>query len=165
MNKAYLSLGSNEGNRRQWLQKANDLIKVHCGEILQRSAIYKTAAWGITDQPDFLNMVMYIETLKTPAELLTSILNIETTLGRHRNVKWGPRIIDIDILLFNNDVIDIPGLVIPHPFMQDRRFTLRPLAEIAPDYVHPKLNKTIKELLENCPDKLEVVISDANDDQ
>ena len=164
MNKAYLSLGSNEGNRKLWLAKALNLVEMQCGEILQKSAIYKTAAWGITDQPEFLNMVMCVRTSKTPDELLHCILTIETTLGRHRGVKWGPRIIDIDILLFNNDIIDTPELVIPHPFMQDRRFTLTPLAEIAPEYVHPKLHKTIRALLEICPDRLEVVIDNSNDD-
>ena len=158
MNKAYLSLGSNEGNRMLWLEKAMDLIAAHCGTILKRSSVYETAAWGITTQPDFLNMVIYIETNKNPTELLDEILRTETTLGRHRTVKWGPRIIDIDILFFNNEVIELPNLIIPHPFLHERRFTLAPLAEIAPDYVHPKLHKTITELLAECPDKLEVVV-------
>jgi len=164
MNKAYLSLGSNEGNRKQWLAKALNLIETHSGEILQKSAVYKTAAWGITDQPEFLNMAISIRTSKTAEQMLHSILSIETTLGRHRGVKWGPRIIDIDILFFNDDILDTPELVIPHPYMQERRFTLTPLADIAPDYIHPKLHKTIRELLEICPDTLEVVVSDANDD-
>ena len=156
MNKTYLSLGSNEGNRELWLQAATDYIADRCGTILDRSSIYQTAAWGITTQPDFLNMVIYIETTQSPTQLLDTILNIEITMGRHRTIKWGPRIIDIDILFFNNDIIDTPGLIIPHPFLQDRRFTLLPLAEIAPGYLHPKLNKTMAELLIACPDKLEV---------
>ena len=156
MNKTYLSLGSNEGNRALWLQAATDYIAARCGTILDRSSIYQTAAWGITTQPDFLNMVIYIETTQSPTQLLDTILNIEITMGRHRTIKWGPRIIDIDILFFNDDIIDTPGLIIPHPFIQERRFTLLPLAEIAPDYIHPKLNKTITELLISCPDQLEV---------
>ena len=164
MNKSYLSLGSNEGNRSLWIAKAIELISIRCGSVLKQSAVYKTAAWGITTQPDFLNTVVCIETNKTATELLDSILGIETTLGRHRTVKWGPRIIDIDILFFNDDIIDSTELVVPHPFIQDRRFTLMPLAEIAPDYTHPKLNKTITELLATCPDKLEVTINDTNND-
>ena len=156
MNKIYLSLGSNEGNRIQWLQKAMDLIAARYGAVLTQSSVYETAAWGITAQPDFLNMVTYLETNQAPNELLETILGIETTLGRHRDVKWGPRIIDIDILFFNDEIIERPGLIIPHPYLHERRFTLTPLAEIAPDYVHPKLQKTITALLAECPDKLEV---------
>ena len=156
MNVVYLSLGSNEGDRTSWLEKALELTAASCCNIAKRSAVYETAAWGITDQPDFLNMAIGIETMKTPAELLTAILNVETTLGRHRTVKWGPRIIDIDILLYGAVTMDSPDLIIPHPFMQDRRFILIPLAEIAPDVVHPKLHKTIRQLLAECPDTLDV---------
>ncbi len=156
MNVVYLSLGSNEGDRTSWLEKALELTAASCGNIVKRSEVYETAAWGITDQPDFLNMAICIETMKTPEELLTAILNVETTLGRHRTVKWGPRIIDIDILLYDAVTMDSPDLVIPHPFMQNRRFILIPLAEIAPDVVHPKLHKTIRQLLAECPDTLDV---------
>lgn len=156
MNKAYLSLGSNEGQRERWLQQAQEHIAINCGTITATSPIYETAAWGITNQPDFLNMVLGIETYLSPNELLQSILNIETSLGRVRTVKWGPRTIDIDILFYNNEVINQPGLTIPHPFLQERRFILAPLAAIAPQYVHPLLHKTITQLLADCPDKLEV---------
>ncbi len=156
MNVAYLSLGSNEGDRLQWLEKAIALISATCGTMQKRSAIYETAAWGITDQPDFLNMVITLETALSPTELLGAILQVETTLGRHRTVKWGPRIIDIDILLYDDVTMDMPGLIIPHPFMQDRRFILIPLAEMAPQYMHPVLHKTVAALLAECPDKLEV---------
>ena len=101
-------------------------------------------------------MVVSVATTKTSGELLTAILHIEETMGRHRTEKWGPRIIDIDILLYNDSIVELPELLIPHPFMQERRFTLIPLAELAPDYVHPKLHKTITQLLTECPDKLEV---------
>jgi 2-amino-4-hydroxy-6-hydroxymethyldihydropteridine diphosphokinase len=156
MNNTWLSLGSNEGDRLQWFQKAMDLLSSNCGSIVNRSSVYETAAWGLTTQPDFLNMVIEVQTNKTPSQLLTEIHNIETVLGRQRDVKWGQRTLDIDILLYNNDIIKLPGLTIPHPFMQDRRFTLTPLAEIAPAYIHPKFNKTILQLLDECPDKLEV---------
>ena len=152
----FLSLGSNEGDRTLWFEKAIALISARCGTIVGRSAIYETAAWGITTQPDFLNMVVHMQTDLSPRDLLTTILEIETTLGRHRTIKWGPRIIDIDILLYNDVILDTPELVIPHPFLHERRFTLAPLAELAPNYMHPTLHKTISRLLAECPDKLEV---------
>ena len=156
MNLAYLSLGSNEGDRVLWLETAVEMIPDSCGMVLKRSMIYETKAWGITEQPDFLNMVVCLETVKTPGELLTALLDVETRLGRHRTVKWGPRTIDIDILLYNDIIVDKPELKIPHPFMQERRFTLIPLAELAPNYMHPTLHKTITQLLADCPDELEV---------
>ncbi len=156
MNNAYLLLGSNEGDRVVWLRRAMELIDEHCGKISARSSIYETAAWGITAQPDFLNMVISLETNLLPALLLHTLLGIENTLGRHRTIKWGPRTIDIDILLYNSDIVDTPALVIPHPFLQERRFTLEPLAELAPDYVHPLFQKSITVLLAECPDKLTV---------
>jgi 2-amino-4-hydroxy-6-hydroxymethyldihydropteridine diphosphokinase len=156
MNNVYLSLGSNEGDRIGWMQKAMEMLSVKCGPVVQRSSVYQTAAWGLTSQPDFLNMVILLQTTKTPAELLIDIHNIETTLGRRRDIKWGPRTLDIDILLYNDLVTELPELTIPHPYMQDRRFTLVPLAEIAPTYIHPKFNVAISELLSRCPDQLEV---------
>jgi 2-amino-4-hydroxy-6-hydroxymethyldihydropteridine diphosphokinase len=156
MNKAYLSLGSNEGDRLQWLKRAMELITANCGSIVARSSVYEAAAWGITEQPDFLNMAICVQTSKTPLELLLSIHEIEATLGRQRDVKWGQRTLDIDILLFNHEIIDMPELQVPHPYLHERRFTLLPLDEIAEDYMHPVLNKRIAELLEECPDKLEV---------
>ncbi|MCD6010591.1 MAG: 2-amino-4-hydroxy-6-hydroxymethyldihydropteridine pyrophosphokinae [Flavipsychrobacter sp.] len=156
MNNAYLLLGSNQGDRTGWLQQAMNMLAEKCGTIAQKSSVYETAAWGITDQPAFLNMVIHLQTVLSPTELLTQIQQIETTLGRQRDIKWGQRTLDIDILLYNDAVVDLPELVIPHPYMQERRFTLAPLAEIAPHYMHPKLNKTITELLAACPDTLEV---------
>jgi 2-amino-4-hydroxy-6-hydroxymethyldihydropteridine diphosphokinase len=156
MNYAYLLLGSNEGNRVRWMQNARELLSDQCGEIVKTSATYETAAWGITEQADFLNMVVLLKTDLAAVPLLDKIHEIETKLGRQREVKWGPRTLDIDILLFNNEIIEVPGLKVPHPFLHERRFTLVPLAELAADYMHPVLQKTISQLLEICPDKLEV---------
>lgn len=156
MNEAYLSLGSNEGDRVVWLQKALELLAATCGEIVKLSSVYETAAWGLGTQPDFLNMAVLIHTDKTPEELLHDIHHIETALGRQRNIKWGPRTLDIDILLYNHEIIETPELKVPHPFLHERLFTLIPLAEIAPGYIHPQLHLTISALLTTCPDRLEV---------
>ncbi len=157
MNNTYLLLGSNQGDRLSLLQQAITMLSEKCGAIIQRSSVYETAAWGITAQPAFLNMVVNLQTPLSPTELLKETQTIETTLGRQRDVKWGQRTLDIDILLYNQELIDLPELIIPHPFMQDRRFTLVPLAEIAPNYQHPKLHKTVSQLLSVCPDALHVI--------
>ena len=139
-----------------WLQTAIELLEENCGPIIKKSSIYETAAWGITAQPDFLNMVIELETAHAPEELLNEIHHIENRLGRQRDVKWGQRTLDIDILLYNHEIIDIPGLTVPHPYLHQRLFTLKPLAEIAADYIHPKLHKSISDLLADCPDDLGV---------
>lgn len=156
MHTAYLSLGSNIGNRQQLMQQALTMLEATAGKILNRSAFYATKAWGITDQPDFLNMCVAIETELSAGELLTKILQTETELGRERKIKWGERTIDIDILFFDNDIINQEDLIVPHPYIQDRRFILVPLADIANDLVHQVLLKTIKELLAECKDDLDV---------
>lgn len=156
MNQAYLLTGGNMGNRRENLAKAFDYINEECGPVPKASSVYETAAWGKNDQPSFLNQVLEIETALTAPQLLKKILMIEKKLGRVREEKYGPRIIDIDILLFNDEVYQLPMLEIPHPQLQNRRFVLVPLAEIAPHFIHPVLKKTIAELLAICPDKLEV---------
>jgi len=156
MNTVYLLLGSNEGQREEWLNEAIRLLQQNCGTITARSYIYETAAWGLEQQPDFLNMALSITTALSPADLLEQTQAIEQQLGRQREVKWGQRTLDIDILFYNSDIIDIPGLKIPHPYIQERRFALVPMAEIAPDLVHPVFNKNISQLLDECKDPLQV---------
>jgi 2-amino-4-hydroxy-6-hydroxymethyldihydropteridine diphosphokinase len=156
MNKAYLLTGGNTGNRQQYLQESARLIASLCGKIIAQSTIFETAAWGKTDQAAFLNQALELSTALPPADLMKQLLAIEQTIGRKRAEKYGPRIIDIDILLFNNDIIDTPLLTVPHPQMIYRRFVLEPLNEIAPGYVHPVLKKTIQQLLRVCPDPLPV---------
>lgn len=156
MNKAYLLIGGNMGNRKKQLQKAAATIGKTCGTITRLSHFYETAAWGKTNQPAFLNQALVLNTLLSPRHLLYSILDIETGMGRRRVEKFGPRIIDIDILLWNDEVIDQPGLKIPHPELANRRFALEPLSEIAPGIIHPVFKKSILGLLEECTDALAV---------
>lgn len=153
---AYLLLGTNLGNREQNLQQAIAAIKMLCGKLTASSSVYTTAAWGITHQPDFLNQVICIDTTLSAQQLIKLLLDIEKKLGRKRIVKMGPRLIDIDILLMENTVIHEPDLIIPHPRMQQRKFVLIPLNEIAPAIIHPVFNKTISQLLKDCEDNLDV---------
>src|SRR6478609_940980 len=124
MNKAYLLTGGNLGNRSENLLTAYNYIEQYCGEIVRKSSVYETAAWGLEDQPDFYNQVLFINTELTAHKLIETLLRIENIMGRERVVKMGPRTIDIDILFFNGDIINEPTLVIPHPRMQNRRFVL-----------------------------------------
>jgi len=152
-----LGLGGNMGNRLQNIGKAQMLISQQVGEIVKVSALYQTAAWGNTDQPDFLNQAIIVKTPFTPKMLLNKCLYIEKQLGRRRDIPWGPRTIDIDILLYNDAIIDKEALHIPHPHMQNRRFVLQPLADIAPNYRHPQHSISLKKLLVACPDTLPVL--------
>jgi 2-amino-4-hydroxy-6-hydroxymethyldihydropteridine diphosphokinase len=156
-NKVYLLLGSNMGARLQLLETAIKNINQRIGEVVEKSSIYETAAWGKTDQPGFLNIAIAVNTLLSPLEVLTKALDIESQLGRIREEKWGARLIDIDIIFYGNDIVNIPDqLQIPHPEMHKRKFVLEPLVEIAPDLQHPILNKSLSELLLELSDHLEV---------
>lgn len=148
----YLLLGSNLGDTKSNLALAQELIEKKIGKIINCSSLYQTAAWGITDQPDFLNQVLQIQTTQRPTTLLKNILSIEKQMGRIRDQKWGARLIDIDILYYQNKVIHTENLIIPHPFIQERLFTLLPLAEIAPNFQHPVLNKINQALMQDCTD-------------
>ena len=156
MNKAYLLTGGNEGDSYRYLQQALTNIELICGQILQVSSVYQTAPWGKKDQPDFLNQVLLVNTKLEPHALLAAILGIEEKSGRIRSVKNAPRTIDIDILFYNQLVLEEPGLSIPHPRIAARRFVLEPLNEISPGLVHPVLGKTISQLLLECTDDLTV---------
>lgn len=153
---AYLLTGGNLGNREENLATARNLLHEQCGRVMAASALYETAAWGKEDQPAFLNQALKLETSLSARQLIRRILKLEKWMGRMRDEKYGPRIIDIDILLFNQEKHNYPLLKVPHPELPNRRFALLPLAEIAPDLVHPVLKKTIAALLKECPDKLEV---------
>ena len=156
MSLAHLLIGGNLGDKKQNLLTAISLINEQCGVLTKSSSIYETEAWGKTDQPSFLNQALEINTTLNARQLMRKILKIEKEMGRVRKEKLGPRIIDIDILLFENEIHDLRFLKVPHPEMQNRRFVLVPLAEINSSLQHPVLKKTIAELLEECPDNLEV---------
>lgn len=156
MSTAYLLTGSNMGNRHGYLQFAVQQIIKKAGKLLQCSSIYQTAAWGNTQQDAFLNQVLAINTSLTASELLLVLQDIENETGRERLAPWSPRTLDIDILFYDNEIIDLPNLKVPHPFIAERKFTLVPLHEIAANFMHPVLNKSIKNLLALCTDNSDV---------
>ncbi len=160
---AYLLLGSNLGHRFSYLHQAQQLIAEQCGEIINQSSIYETAAWGFTNQPSFYNQVIVIQTNIDPQLLMQTLLDIEEKIGRVRKIKYGPRIIDIDILLIDNLISHTSILKLPHPFLPERRFALLPLSEVAPHLMHPITNKDITQLLDDCTDILEVKKLENND--
>ena len=155
-NGIYLLSGSNSGDRVANLARALELVEQDAGLVKGLSQLYETAAWGIEQQPPFLNQVMEIASDLSPQALLQSLLNIERKMGRKRIQKWGERLIDLDILYYADVLVSEPNLHIPHPYIPERRFTLVPLCEIAPLLTHPVLKKSQLQLLEECPDQLEV---------
>jgi len=153
MKKVFLGLGTNMGKRAENLSKAVHSIETEIGSVLKTSTVYETEPWGFHSEEQFLNMVVKVKTELSPAELLTSILSIEASLGRKRGRKqYVSRVIDIDILLYDDKIIDEKNLKIPHPLLHERRFVLEPLCELEPDLIHPVLGKSIKDLLNLCKD-------------
>lgn len=153
---AYIGIGSNLGEREKNCREAIRLLNKN-GEngitVVRQSSLIETEPWGMTDQPHFINMAAEVETELLPQQLLSLLMRIETGMGRNRTVKWGPRIIDLDILMYDDLKIETENLVIPHPLLHERDFVLGPLAEIAPDKIHPVLNKTIRKLSEELAAK------------
>jgi 2-amino-4-hydroxy-6-hydroxymethyldihydropteridine diphosphokinase len=161
MNIVYFILGGNIGDRLKNLEKARNLILERVGKIIKSSDVFITAAWGKTDQPDFYNQALEVSTELDPKALLDELIKIEMEAGRIRTgEKWAERTIDIDILFYNNDIVHEPHLKIPHPHLQDRRFVLVPLDQIAAGYVHPVLQKNIHQLLQDCTDHSSVRVLD-----
>ena len=156
MNKVYLLIGGNMGDRMANLGLAIKAIEKEIGPIQNASSIYETAAWGNTQQPDFLNQALLIHTQLDALSLMTVLLNIEKKMGRERSIPMGPRTIDLDIIYFNEEVINQPNLVIPHPRLAERKFVLLPLAELAPTFLHPVFKKSNASLLKDCGDSLAV---------
>lgn len=154
----FLLLGANLGEREAMLAKAAQLISEQIAPITAQSHLYETAPWGVTDQPAYLNQVLEIKTVLLPQEVLAQMLAIEKQLGRERRMRWGARVIDIDMLYFADVILETEALHLPHPRLHQRRFTLVPLAEIAPDFVHPVLQKTNQELLNECTDDSQVSV-------
>lgn len=156
MGSVFLLMGSNLGDRLNHLLEARHEISRQAGKIITASGVYQTEAWGNRSQPDFYNQVIEIEPVYEPHATLLLLLDIEKKLGRVRLEKYGSRVIDIDILFWNKEIIDQPDLIIPHPQLQHRRFVLVPMVEIAPTFIHPILNKTSLQLLDECTDELSV---------
>ena len=153
MSKVYLSIGSNKGNRSVLINKAIDEIEKKVGIIISRSSIYQSKSWGF-DSNDFYNLCLLIDTDIMPKSLLINLKKIEKSMGREDvDGSYSDRLIDIDILFYDNITTDLEDLKIPHPKIEIRKFVLVPMLEIANDYVHPILNKTIKELYNDCSDK------------
>ena len=157
MNKVFLITGGNIGDRKENLELAAKLIGKNIGRIIKSSSIYETEAWGNTQQASFYNQVHIIETKLAAKEIMNKILLIEEQMGRIRTIKNAARIIDIDILFFNNEIVNNPIVTIPHKEINNRRFVLMPLQELAPDFIHPVLKMSISQLLSMSKDPLKVI--------
>ena len=162
MRKIYLSIGSNKGNRYSFIKEAIELIQKDIGLVTLKSKIYETKSWGFRSD-DFLNICLMIKSELIPAELLKKIQNVEGIIGRKRNSsEISAREIDIDILFYSDEIVDQKDLIIPHPRLHLRNFVLYPLNDIASDFIHPILKKTINKLLEECEDNDTPVESSLN---
>jgi len=161
-NQVYLLLGSNLGDRLHVMHTAVEMLAEVAGNVTGMSSVYETAPWGVLDQPAFLNQVVEVQTLLAPEEVLRLVLEIEHELGRVRYQRWGARVIDIDILFFGDEVLDGSRLTVPHPRLHERRFTLVPLVELIPSYIHPVLEKPLSQLLEECSDHSDVHVFSGN---
>ena len=156
MNEVYLQLGSNIGDRLDNLDQSIKIINERIGNVLEKSSVYESTPWGVENQRNFLNQVIFVKSNFDPYTILDLVLQIEKDMGRIRIEKWGERIIDIDILFIDDLIIESENLCIPHEFIAKRKFVLQPMCEIAPGFIHPKLNKTIRQLLEECIDEEKV---------
>lgn len=152
MNIVFLQLGSNLGNRKLLLQDAVFAIENRVGYIVEKSRIYESTPWRVEGQENYLNQIVKVKTALIADDVLSTILDIEKKLGRIRIEKWGQRLIDIDIIFYNDVIIETAQLCVPHKHMHERMFVLTPLQNIAPDMVHPKYNKTVEDLLQQCTD-------------
>lgn len=155
--KCHLHLGSNMGDKKLQIARAIQMIEESIGPIWASSSYYETEAWGKTDEENYINVALEVEHYMTPLQLLKAVNTIEDNLGRVRIEKWGARTIDIDIIFVEDIIIDTEKLTIPHKWMEKRNFVLYPMAEIAEAFVHPVLNKTVKELLEECEDETKLI--------
>jgi 2-amino-4-hydroxy-6-hydroxymethyldihydropteridine diphosphokinase len=146
MHNVYLGIGTNEGNKLSNIETSLANISDSIGIISKKSSLYETKAWGIEDQENFINLAIEVKTQLFPLQLIDALLGIETEMGRKRDIKWASRIIDIDILFFENYRINTSNLTIPHQYITIRNFVLAPLLDICPEFIHPTLKKTIKQL-------------------
>ncbi len=154
MNDLLIGLGSNEGNRTANLALAHRLLSRNIGIVLKESPIYQTEPWGGVEQAPYYNQVLWVKTVRSLEDAFRKCQILEQKMGRQRLQKWGPRVIDVDVLYYNQEQVNTATLTVPHRHLHERRFVLQPLCDIAPDYRHPILNQTTTELLAVCPDQL-----------
>jgi 2-amino-4-hydroxy-6-hydroxymethyldihydropteridine diphosphokinase len=160
MSNCYLLLGTNQANRKNNLEKALEKIREKIGKIIVSSSVYETEAWGLEDQPDFLNQACIVSTTLTPVQILKTLKEIEKSMGRTETIKWGPRLIDIDIIYVDDLVMQTPELVVPHPGLYNRNFVLLPLIEIAGDFTDPVKKISLDEIYDSSTDTKEVYVFD-----